>query len=82
MWVRSQNKDFIKKVKSLRISRCYKITGPGEIKWLDSYAINDDEDVELGVYSSILKAKTVLDYIQSYIALGKKLYVLPQDNEV
>lgn len=66
MWIRTQGKEKLIKVKSLTLSRMWKYDYKGDLQWLDSYSIKE-EDLELGVYSSKDKALKVLDMIQKCI---------------
>lgn len=92
LWVRSQDKDKLLKVKNLTLSRMWDIDREGELQLLDSYFIKE-EKIILGVYSSKDKALKVLDYLQIHLldlenarnnnfALNNYVFQMPQDDEV
>ena len=67
MWIRTQNKEKLMKVKNLTLSRVWIYDRKGDYQWLDLYWVKEEEGLELGVYSSKDKALKVLDMIQKYI---------------
>lgn len=67
MWIRTQSKEKLIKVKNLTLSRMWKYDYKGDLQWLDSYCIKEEEGLELGVYSSKDKALKVLDMFEKCI---------------
>ena len=79
MWIRSQDRGFIKQVKAYRMARKYTLDKYGSLVFIDKFGINDEEDVELGVYSSKEKALQVLDMIERAIILEERIFEMPYD---
>lgn len=82
MWIRSQNKNILANVNSLRICK-------GDIDGCVYYSINGHYgryEQELGIYSSKEKALKVLDQIQYNIEMFEHeqtmVFQMPTDNEV
>ena len=67
MWIRTQGKEKLIEVKKLTLSRMWKYDHKGDLQWLDSYCIKEEEGLELGVYSSKDKALKVLDMFEKCI---------------
>lgn len=67
MWIRTQDKEKLLKVKNLTLSRMWKYDHKRNLQWLDSYCVKEEEGLELGVYSSKDKALKVLDMFEKCI---------------
>lgn len=82
MWIRSQDKNILANVNSLRICKC-------DIDGCVYYSIHghyDRYEQELGIYSSKEKALKVLDQIQYNVEMFEHeqtmVFQMPTDNEV
>ncbi|SDO71780.1 hypothetical protein [Clostridium gasigenes] len=74
MWVRVQNKEILIDAKFIFINRGITKKSKGIIR---ASAINSVEETIIGQYESMEEAKIVFEDIQSNIADGKRLYIMP-----
>ena len=84
MWIRTQDKEKLLKVKNLTLSRMWKYDHKRNLQWLDSYCVKEEEHLELGIYSSKDKALKVLDMIQKFLdnEFLMCVFQMPQDVDV